>query len=90
MGNLLNMFRPKQEVNPVLDLRKEMARRQSQTAQLLRQFKLKKVLTTRDLQRIGTGCSSRLHELRKEGHIIVQQYESQGLHSYHYKGQKRV
>ena len=70
------------------DLRVEMQRRKSQSQRLLEAFKKRRVLTTRDLNRIGTGCSSRIHELRKEGHLIVAVYERPGMFSYHYKGQK--
>lgn len=68
--------------------RKELERRKSQTARLLSEFKRRGTLTTEDLQRIGTGCSSRVHELRKEGHEIVAIYEKPGMFRYVYKGQK--
>jgi len=68
------------------DVKVEFYRRGSQTANMLKQFKLKGVLTTSDLQRLGTGCSSRLKELRNEGHLIVSQYIKPGLYSYTYKG----
>lgn len=69
------------------DIRKEMERRKSQTQRLLEAFKQRGELTTADLQRIGTGCSSRLKTLRKEGHIILAVYEKPGLWRYIYKGQ---
>lgn len=70
------------------DVKKEMNRRKSQVARMLEMFKQKGELTTRDLQRIGTGCSSRLNTLRKEGHVIVAQYEKPGMFRYVYLGQK--
>jgi hypothetical protein len=78
----------KPTVQTVIDMNKEYRRRQSQTHRLLRAFKEKGELTTADLQRIGTGCSSRLHELRAEGHVIVPVYEKPGMWRYVYKGQK--
>lgn len=66
----------------------EMDRRRGQTAEMLRQFKLKGELTTADMMRIGTGCSSRLKELRREGHVIVATYEKPGMWRYTYLGNK--
>lgn len=73
----------------IVKFHKELKRRQSQTARLLFAFKNYGELTTADLQHIGTGCSSRIHELRKEGHIITALYEKPGLFRYIYKGQKK-
>lgn len=78
------MFALKKKV----DVRAEMARRKSQEQRMLEQFKEKGELTTRDLQRIGTGCSSRLHTLRKEGHVITAIYDKPGLYRYVYLGQR--
>ena len=86
MSSLRQLFSARP--TPKEDLRVEMKRRKSQTARLLDEFKLYHELTTADLMRIGTGCSSRLHELRKEGHVIVQQYERPGMYRYTYLGQK--
>lgn len=69
-----------------LNLKSELTRRKGQTARLLQMFKKYGELTTADLQRIGTGCSSRVSELRKEGHKIVAIYEKPGLFRYVYKG----
>ena len=71
-----------------VDLRKELEIRKSQTAQLLELLKKQGECTTNDLRRFGTGCSSRLNELRKEGHIIVASYERPGHYRYTYLGQK--
>jgi len=72
----------------VQDLREEMNRRQSTRARMLRAFKENHELTTRDLNKFGTGCSSRLFELRKEGHVIVSTYQSPGNYRYTYLGNK--
>jgi len=71
-----------------MDMKLEFNRRKSQTAEMLRQFKDKGELTTADLMRIGTGCSSRLKELRREGHSIVASYEKPGMWRYTYLGEK--
>jgi hypothetical protein len=73
----------------VLELRDEMKRRSTTRMSMLSAFKEKGELTTRDLiRRFGTGCSSRLHELREDGHAIVTTYESPGNYRYTYIGQK--
>lgn len=69
-----------------IDVRKEMNRRKSQTARLLEQFKKHGELTTKDLMRIGTGVSSRLHELRSDGHKIVCVRERENFYRYVYIG----
>jgi len=73
----------------VQELRAEMKRRNTNRASMLRAFKEQGELTTSDLiRRFGTGCSSRLHELRTEGHVIVVTRESPGLYLYTYLGEK--
>jgi len=70
-------------------LKLEIDRRKSTTARMLEAFKYVGVLTTADLQHhFGTGCSSRLKELRKEGHQIVTSYVKPGFYTYTYKGLK--
>lgn len=73
-----------------IDVRKEMERRKSVQARMLRAFKEKGELTTRELITFGPGCSSRLFELRKDGHDIQAIYEKPGLYRYKYKGKKAV
>ena len=70
------------------DIKSEMLRRKSQTQKMLEAFRENGELTTRDLMRIGTGCSTRLHTLRRKGHVIVAQYERPGSWRYIYLGQK--
>ena len=70
------------------EMKLEFARRKSQTAQMLEAFKTNGELTTADLMKIGTGCSSRLKTLRNEGHVILAQYEKPGLYRYIYLGEK--
>lgn len=73
----------------VQDLRAEMKRRNTTKESMLRAFKKEGELTTKDLiRRFGTGCSSRLHELRELGHSIVTTRESPSLYRYTYLGEK--
>lgn len=76
------------EQNKKIDLRAEMARRKSQRQKMLEQFERYGELTTKDLVRIGSGCSSRLHELRKDGYVIIPIYEKPGLWRYVFKGKR--
>lgn len=69
-----------------IEVRNEINRRKSQTARLLESFQKHGELTTRDLQRLGTGCSSRLRELRVEGHKILAIREREGFYRYVYLG----
>lgn len=75
-------------VQQQIDFQTEFKRRHSQERDMLKAFKEKGVLTTHDLMRIGTGCSSRLKSLRNKGHLIVARYERPGLFSYTYLGQR--
>jgi len=71
-------------------MREEMKRRISKKKTLLQMFKQKGELTTAEIMRdYGTGVSSRIFELRKEGHVIVSQYEKPGLYRYVYLGDKQ-
>lgn len=70
------------------EVKLEINRRKSQTARLLEAFIKEGELTTKDLMRIGTGVSSRIHELREEGHKIVVVRERQGYYRYIYLGQQ--
>jgi hypothetical protein len=87
--NLLNRAKSLVTMPKKVDVREEMKRRKSQRLQMLNAFKDRRELTTADLQRIGTGCSSRLRELRKDGHMIVSIYEKPGSWRYVYKGQAK-
>lgn len=69
------------------EVKAEISRRRSQSQRLLEAFRKHGELTTRDLQRIGTGVSSRVHELRSENHKIVTVYEKPGLYRYIYIGE---
>lgn len=71
-----------------INVKQELDRRRSITARMLEAFKQKRVLTTKELNHFGNGCSSRLHELRKEGHDILAVYERPGHYRYVYRGQK--
>lgn len=67
-------------------LREEMTRRKTRRMSMLTMFKKYGVLTTKDLNHFGTGCSSRLKELRKEGHKIVAHQIAPGQWQYVYLG----
>ena len=84
MSSLRQVFKKQ----PVENLREEMKRRASRKMTLLQMFKINGELNTHDLQQFGTGVSSRIFELRKEGHVIVQRYEKPGLYRYVYLGSK--
>ncbi len=71
-----------------IDVRKELERRKTLEAKLLFLFKNQGEITTRELRNFGTGCSSRLFSLRREGHLIKAQYEAPGQYRYVYLGQK--
>lgn len=86
----MNLLGRRKDKN-VQDLRAEMKRRNTTRESMLRAFKEEGELTTRDLiRRFGTGCSSRLHELREAGYSIVTTRESPGLYRYTYLGEKRA
>lgn len=69
------------------DLREEMKRRSSTRLRMLQAFKKYGELTTKDINRFGTGCSSRLNELRKD-YRIVAQYERPGEWRYIFLGER--
>lgn len=70
------------------DLKEEMKRRNTRRMTMLAAFKKYGELNTKQLNHFGTGCSSRLKELRKEGHAITTHYESPGQYRYVYLGDK--
>ena len=70
----------------VQELRAEMKRRWTLRNTMLRAFQQNGQLTTKELNRFGTGCSSRLKELRKSGYKIVCQYEKPGEYVYTFLG----
>lgn len=69
-------------------LKLEMIRRQSVRSRMLAAFKREGELNTKELLRFGPGLSSRVHELREDGHRIVAIYEKPGLWRYVYLGNK--
>jgi hypothetical protein len=79
-------LKSRKEDTQVQDMRAEFKRRYTLRNTMLRSFEANGQLTTRDLNRFGTGCSSRLNELRREGHKIVAQYEKPGEYTYTYIG----
>lgn len=72
----------------VQELRAEMKRRWTLRNTMLRAFQQNGQLTTKELNRFGTGCSSRLKELRKDGHEILAVYDKPGQWRYVYKGKE--
>lgn len=83
------LFTKRRELQKQPNLKEEMKRRASTRQTLLQTFKQKGELTTKEIMNgYGTGVSSRIHELRKEGHVIVAQYEKPGLYRYVYLGEK--
>jgi hypothetical protein len=68
------------------ELQRELLRRGSNRARMLLAFKREGELNTQELLRFGPGLSSRLHELREDGHRIVTVYEKPGLYRYIYLG----
>ena len=71
------------------DIKTEMERRKTRRQSMLAAFKREGELTTKDLLAFGPGLSSRLSELRKEGHCIVAVYEKPGHWRYVYLGDKQ-
>lgn len=68
------------------DLKAEMTRRKSRRLSMLQLFQKEGELTTKDLLQFGPGLSSRLKELRNDGHKIVSVYEKPGHWRYVYLG----
>lgn len=71
----------------VIDVRKEVDRRKSQTQRILDVLKGDREVTNATLNRIGFDYTARISELRKEGHVILAEYVKPGLFRYHYQGQ---
>lgn len=67
-----------------------MSVKQSQTARILDLLKTKGYATNTELNRICFRYSARLHELRKENHIVVTHRLSDSLFHYVYKGQRKL
>lgn len=60
----------------------------SKTAKILRLLKDKRVATNKELNLLAFRYSARIHELRREGHIIVSEHVGDGLWLYHYEGER--
>ncbi len=70
------------------ELQREMERRRGKRQSMLRMFQKDGEITTREMIRhFGTGCSSRLHELR-EVYDILTVYEKPGVYRYVFRGKK--
>ena len=70
------------------DVRTEINRRKSQTARILDLLQKGRDITNIDLQRIAFNYTMRVSELRKEGHVIISEYQKPGVWDYTYLGCK--
>jgi hypothetical protein len=77
-----------QTKKPEVNLREEMSRRKSHRNTFLARLKSGDYIDTNDLARVSRNHTARISELRKEGHVILSQYEGHGVYSYHYLGSK--
>jgi hypothetical protein len=69
------------------DMKVEMQRRATRRISMLQAFKKYGELNTGQMLMYGPGFSSRLKELKRDGHKIVAQYEKPGRWRYVYLGQ---
>ena len=61
----------------------------SQTTKILKLLKEKETVTNAELNRVCFRYGARLHELRRDGYIIVtNRINNDGLYSFVYKGHK--
>lgn len=60
----------------------------SATGKILRLLKDERIVTNVQLNKIAYRYGARLHELRREGHIIVTNHIRDGLWQYHYLGER--
>lgn len=60
----------------------------SQTAKVLRLLKDKRVASNTELNKICFRYSARIHELRREGYIIVTTSLGDGLYHFHFMGHR--
>lgn len=65
---------------------KEKVRRRSAKERILEQFQFAITLTNVQLNEICYRYGARIHELRKEGHVIEKHRVDSGLYAYRYKG----
>lgn len=70
-----------------VDVREELERRKSQSQRILELLKNNQHIYTYDLQKIAYKYSSRLDDLKKDGHRWLAEYEKPGVFRYTYKGQ---
>lgn len=79
------MFGIKKKDEPVRDAIK---RRMTHEAMILDMFKRGDEVSTTTLSRFSRNHTARISGLRKEGHVIIRNYEGNGIYSYTYLGQK--
>lgn len=61
----------------------------SQTAKMLRLFKEKRIVSNKELNAICFRYAARIHELRREGHIIITNHVKDSLYHFHYMGERK-
>lgn len=61
----------------------------SQTAKILKLLREERVVSNRELNALCFRYAARIHELRREGHIIVTDRASDGLYNFHYMGERK-
>lgn len=84
MGSFRHLFASRPVTGE--DMRTEMKRRKSDRNRMLRAFQQYGELNTTQIARYGTGCSSRIKELRRNGHKIVTVRETPSNYRYVYLG----
>ena len=62
----------------------------TQTSKILKLFKLKGSATNHELNRICFRYGARIHDLRKEGHIIKSNHIKDSLWEFSYHGKKEA
>lgn len=70
------------------ELKLEFQRRKSQSQRILELLKSGRPVYTKDLQSISFKYSSRLDDLKQQGHRWLAEYRKPGVYQYYYKGQK--
>lgn len=76
------------KARPQVDVRRELARRKSQSKRILELLQSGNTVTNVDLQRIAFNYTMRVSELRKDGHKILAEYQKPGVFRYIYLGNK--
>lgn len=70
------------------DIKTELQRRKSHYTRILELLQEKGEVTNIELARISFRYSARIHEMRKDGHVIVMSHVRSGVNRYTYIGNK--